>query len=140
MPSKKGSKKTSKRSKEKLITCKKCGFSFKPTEVEPTKTWVNVSPMPDKDGRVTITTMAVWKCPQCGNTIRGAMGKTKGEFEGKSKKEQLLEFLQSGEKVSIEEIAKKFGYDAKNVEKIITLMIKKGQVKGKIENGFYVPE
>ncbi len=139
MPQKKGSKKGSK-GKVKMITCKKCGFSFKPTDVTPTKTWVNVSPMPDKDGRVTITTMAVWKCPKCGSTVRGAMGKTKGEFEGKSKKEQLLDFLQSGQKISVEEIAIKFGYDAKNVEKIIEIMIKKGQVKGKIDKGIFVPE
>ncbi len=125
--------------KEKILKCKKCGFQFKPTELKPNKTWTNVSPMPDKDGNVTITQMAVWSCPECGATIRGAMGKTKGEFSGKSKKEILIDRLNSGENVSIADVSKELGFDPRNVEKIISVMIKKGQISGEIKDGIFNP-
>lgn len=128
--------------KEKPITCKKCGYSIeKNTEEEKErrqKEWPFVAPMPDKDGNVTITQMATWKC-KCGATIRGALGKTKGKFEGKSRKEKIAELLEIGEEFDIEVEANGMGAETENLEKMLTIMIKKGIAKGKIDDGKFIP-
>ncbi|MHA1168391.1 MAG: hypothetical protein ACTSRU_11255, partial [Candidatus Hodarchaeales archaeon] len=57
-------KKTSKRKvKEKKIICKKCSTVIDPVKTPPKKTWQLVSPMPDKDGNVTLTVMGSFTCP-----------------------------------------------------------------------------
>ncbi|MCC6057444.1 MAG: ZPR1-type zinc finger protein [Desulfurococcaceae archaeon] len=66
--------------------CPKCG-----TPVEPGKTWQLVSPLPDSQGRVTITIMGSFECPNCGYKWRGVVSKMKVgedvEIEGLEKKE-----------------------------------------------------
>ena len=53
--------------------CPKCG-----TRVDqPSKTWQLVSPMPDARGRITITVMASFVCPNCGYKWRAAISKIK---------------------------------------------------------------
>lgn len=36
-----------------------------------------VSPLPDRDGRITVTIMGVFKCTNCGYTWRGTVSKVK---------------------------------------------------------------
>ncbi|AFH42126.1 hypothetical protein [Fervidicoccus fontis] len=74
---------------KKPNVCPRCG-----TEVpNPTKTWNFVSPLPDDKGRITITVMGSYKCPNCGYSWKAAISKLKvggGEVEidagGKEKK------------------------------------------------------
>ena len=83
--------------KMKPIKCK-CGNTWQPHEVPTNKEWNMISPMPDKDGNVTITIMATWTCPQCGKSKTGAKGKTKGEFkEEDTPKYKIEHALRSGE-------------------------------------------
>mgnify|MGYP001772541365 CR=1 FL=1 len=64
--------------------CPNCG-----TRVEkPTKTWQLVSPLPDAYGRVTITIMGSFECPNCGHKWKAVVSKIKAggssvEIEGK---------------------------------------------------------
>jgi predicted RNA-binding Zn-ribbon protein involved in translation (DUF1610 family) len=66
--------------------CPKCG-----TSVEPSKTWQLVSPLPDSQGRVTVTIMGSFECPNCGYRWRGVVSKMKVgedvEIEGIGKQE-----------------------------------------------------
>ncbi len=55
------------------FTCPKCGTRVK----EPVKTWTLVSPMPDKYGRITVTVMGSFTCPNCGYSWRGVVKKLK---------------------------------------------------------------
>ncbi len=130
------------KAKVKTLKCKKCGFSFEVNSQEDKdrrqKEWPFVAPMPDKDGNVTITQMATWKC-DCGYTIRGSAGKTKGKFEGKSRKEQIADLLEKNEKFEIEIEANGMGAEKENLEKMLNFMIKKGMASGKIEDGFFIP-
>lgn len=69
-----------------MVKCPKCG-----TEVKPLKTWQFVAPLPDADGRITITLMGSFRCPNCGYSWRGKISTIKvgpeGEVEvGKGKK------------------------------------------------------
>lgn len=52
--------------------CPKCG-----TLVQPFKTWQLVSPLPDSNGRITITIMGSYNCPNCGYKWRGVVSKMK---------------------------------------------------------------
>ena len=130
--------KKAKKRKVKHVVCKSkngCGYSFDPTTVKPNKTWNMVAPMPDKDGNVTISIMATWKCPRCTKTIRGTAGKTKGEIPAKSKKQILIEKLEGNEKIHLADIAKELGYKVENVMKMINLYIKTGKYNVKIVDG-----
>lgn len=98
-----------------------------------------VAPMPDKDGNVTITLMATWTCSQCHKTIRGSAGKTKGDFGGKSKKEQINDLIATGAEFRLADFSGTLKVDPDNLEKILNMMIKKGTAKGKIENGVFIP-
>ncbi len=72
------------RKKRDATICPKCG-----TKVEPVKTWQLISPMPDSKGRITITIMGSFQCPNCGHKWRGVVSKIKvggGEIEVKGKK------------------------------------------------------
>ena len=68
--------------------CPKCG-----TAVEPSKTWQLVSPLPDSQGRITITVMGSYECPTCGYRWRGVVTKMKVgedvEIEGAKKSVKL---------------------------------------------------
>ncbi len=61
------------RSRKKKHVCPSCG-----TEVaEPVKTWQLVAPIPDRKGRITVTIMGVFECPNCGYKWRGVVSKIK---------------------------------------------------------------
>ncbi|HDN75721.1 MAG TPA: chromatin protein Cren7 [Acidilobales archaeon] len=45
-----------------MVKCPMCGTEVK----NPEKTWQLVAPLPDAEGRITITVMGVFKCPNCG--------------------------------------------------------------------------
>lgn len=120
------------RKKSSLIVCKKCGESWKPKEVPTVKEWSMTSPMPDKNGNVTITMMATWRCPSCGATARGTLGKTKGERTGPSKREIIMEALRSDEDVDLVALADAAKSGLENVLKIIPLLAKKEGIPGKL--------
>ena len=139
-PTKKGKK--SKQSKDKL-RCTQCAYKINPVETPPNKTWNMISPLPDKMGRVTLTIMGSFTCPKCGKSLRIAMQKIKSDSEptGVSRKQGLVATLQEiNEKTSIEEIAGKVGLSDHAVSKATSLLIKKGEVKGIIKEGFFLPE
>ncbi|KSW12696.1 chromatin protein Cren7 [Pyrodictium occultum] len=60
------------RKKRDPYVCPKCG-----TRTEPVKTWQLVSPFPDSKGRVTITVMGSFVCPNCGYRWRAVVSKIK---------------------------------------------------------------
>ncbi len=130
------------RKKEKLIVCKKCGYSFKPNEVEPDKTWQMVAPMPDKQGRITVTIMATWTCPNCGAKIRGVYSKIKvGEdLKGTNRTQILIDTLTSVESITIKEVAEKIKVSEDTARKAIQYLIKKGKVSGRIEGDTFYRE
>ena len=149
MAQKKTAKKTVKKVKKakkpkiKDLKCKKCGHSFPPNSEEGLKhrkkTWTFVSPMPDKNGDVTITAMASFNCPNCGKNITGAYGKTKGDFGGKSKTERIKDILDAKTTFKIDDFAKEIGVEGDNLTKILNMMIKKGSANGEIKSGEFVP-
>ncbi len=55
------------------FVCPVCGTRVS----EPVKTWTLVSPMPDKYGRITITVMGSFVCPNCGHKWRAVIKKLK---------------------------------------------------------------
>ncbi len=57
------------------FVCPRCGTRV----TEPVKTWTLVSPFPDKKGRITVTIMGSFKCPNCGYTWRAVIKKIKTE-------------------------------------------------------------
>lgn len=63
---KKESQKTSNR-------CPRCGTVVS----SPTKTWQLIAPIPDSAGRVTITIMGIYECPNCGYKWRAVISKMK---------------------------------------------------------------
>lgn len=141
IPQEKTRKKRAK-SKEKdvAISCKSCGQVINPKDNPPSSTWTLTSPLPDKEGRITLTVMGSFDCPRCGKNVKAAMKKIKSddEISGKSKKEVLLEMLQSQKNdVPIEELAEKIGLTAGAVQKATELLIKRKEVDGKLENGTY---
>ena len=126
--------------KMKPIKCK-CGNTWQPHEVPTNKEWNMVSPMPDKDGNVTITIMATWSCPQCGKSKTGAKGKTKGEFkEEDTPKYKIEHALRSGEKFSLQDLADDTGFDIENIRKIIPLYLKKENIKGEVKDDHFIPK
>ncbi|OLS19508.1 MAG: hypothetical protein HeimC3_44550 [Candidatus Heimdallarchaeota archaeon LC_3] len=134
--------KKSKRSKDKL-RCTQCAYKINPVETPPNKTWQMISPLPDKMGRVTITIMGSFTCPKCGKSLRLAMQKIKSDSDASvvSRKQGLVTTIQElKKKTSLEEIAGKVGLSDKAVSKATSLLIKKGEIKGAIEDGYFVPE
>jgi len=71
--------------------CPRCGTVV----TEPEKTWQLTAPMPDRYGRITVTVMGIFVCPNCGYRWRGVVSKLKigsGGVEvesGKGKKVSL---------------------------------------------------
>ena len=127
--------------KQKLIKCKACGEEWIPTDVPTKKEWNIVSPMPDKQGNVTITRMATWDCPSCGKNRTGAKGKTKGEFKKEDTPKYKIEHaLDSGEKINLEELAEEIGFDINSIKKIIPMYQKKKNLKGEIRDNFFIPK
>ena len=60
------------RQKRDPYVCPRCG-----TRTEPKKTWQLVSPFPDSKGRITITIMGSFECPNCGYKWRAVISKIK---------------------------------------------------------------
>ncbi len=61
------------RRKRDPYVCPSCG-----TRVDkPYRTWQLVAPMPDAYGRITITVMGMFECPNCGNKWRAVISKIK---------------------------------------------------------------
>ena len=64
--------------------------------------------------------------------------KSDDEVYGKSKKELLLESLQTiTSDISIEELAGKIGLTPAAIQKATELLIKRKEVNGRLENGIY---
>lgn len=126
--------------KMKPIKCK-CGNTWMPHEVPTNKEWNMISPMPDKDGNVTITIMATWTCPKCGKSKTGAKGKTKGEFkEEDTPKYKIETAITSGKEFSISKLADDTGFDIENIKKIIPMYMKKKKIKGTIQGDKFIPQ
>ncbi len=141
MPGKK-SRKSGKRSKKLKVLCKKCGTEIDPKIHPPNTTWTMTSPMPDKNGQITLTIMGSFRCPNCGASVKASLQKIKGDeaFSGKSKKQQLLELLQQANSPkSVEDIASQLGMSVSVVTKAIQKLISSGQVKGALREGKYMP-
>ena len=130
-----------KKKKKGWILCKKCDYFFEHASEEGKKavkkTWTKVAPMPDKEGNVTIVAMATYNCPSCGKNIMASFGKSKGEFDGKSRKTQIEEKLASGESFNIDEFAEEMKSTPENLLKMLNFMIKKKIASGKIISGEY---
>jgi len=72
-----------------MTKCPRCS-----TEVQPEKTWQLISPLPDSEGRITITIMGSFRCGNCGYRWRGVVSKIKAggeevEVEGAAGKKSL---------------------------------------------------
>ena len=84
-----------KKSKDPYV-CPRCGTRV----TEPDRTWTLVSPLPDKYGRITITIMGSFTCPNCGYKWRAVLKKLK---EGGSKPgEQQTAPKEEGEIIEID--------------------------------------
>ncbi len=55
-----------------MVKCPKCN-----SEVKPEKSWQLISPLPDSEGRITITVMGSFNCGNCGYRWRGVISKIK---------------------------------------------------------------
>ncbi|MHA1973385.1 MAG: hypothetical protein ACTSW1_10340 [Candidatus Hodarchaeales archaeon] len=129
------------RKSRKKISCKKCGAIIDPTTNPPEKTWQLISPMPDKEGRVTLTIMGSFRCKECGASVRGSLKKIRGDEigSGKSKKELLIQavgLIKDPTPIEEIEIA---GISAKAVGKAIEHLLSQGELQGKIENNVFFP-
>lgn len=125
--------------RKKKISCKKCGCVINPIETPPSKTWQLISPMPDKEGRVTLTIMGSFRCPDCNASVRAAIKKVRGDEigSGKSKKDLLIQainLIQEPTPIDQIEIA---GISPAAVGKAIQTLIDKGEIKGKVENNVF---
>lgn len=131
-----------KKSRKKQISCKKCGSIINPTENPPIKTWQLISPMPDKDGRVTLTIMGSFKCQDCGSAVRASLKKIKGDEigSGQSKRDSLIQavkLIKNPTPIDQIEIA---GVSPTAVGKAIQTLITQGYLNGNVENGIFHPE
>ncbi|MFX1511022.1 MAG: hypothetical protein ACFFCQ_00335 [Promethearchaeota archaeon] len=129
--------------KKKKISCKKCGTVVNPNENPPQKTWNIISPMPDKEGRVTVTIMGSFRCSNCGASIRAAIQKIKGDdfVSGKSKKQEMLELIEARrEPIEINELSTMLGMKTVTIRKALTAMIKKELITGAIQGELFIPK
>lgn len=85
------------------MKCPRCGY-----DTQPLKTWHLTSPLPDADGRISITIMGSFKCPSCGHSWRGRVSVLKvggehdveiGEDEKRPRKKHRGEGASEGGKV-----------------------------------------
>jgi len=63
------------KAKRDPFVCPRCGTRVE----EPLKTWTLVSPFPDRKGRITVTVMGSFRCPNCGYSWRAVVKKIKTE-------------------------------------------------------------
>lgn len=128
--------------RKKRISCKKCGTEIDPVKTPPLKTWQLVSPMPDKEGRVTLTIMGSFRCPECNASVRAALKKVKGDEmgSGTSKKESLIQVVKLIEKPTpIDEIEIQ-GISSQAVGKAIETLIAQKSLNGEVKDGKFYPE
>ncbi len=95
------------RRKRDPYVCPRCG-----TRTEPVKTWQLVSPFPDSKGRITITVMGSFVCPNCGHRWRAVISKIKvggdeveveaGQKKASLKKEEARQEKREGEIIEID--------------------------------------
>jgi len=95
------------RRKRDPYVCPRCG-----TRTEPVKTWQLVSPFPDSKGRITITVMGSFVCPNCGHRWRAVISKIKvggdeveveaGQKKASLKKEEPRQEKREGEVIEID--------------------------------------
>ncbi len=128
--------------RKKKISCKKCGYVLNPIETPPEKTWQLISPMPDKDGRVTLTIMGSFHCPTCNASVRASLKKIRGDEigSGKSKKELLIQAVNLVEEATDIDQIEIAGISAAAVGKAIETLINQGELKGRVENGIFYPQ
>ena len=127
----------------KKLKCKKCGnVDF--TGVKPNKTWQMFSPMPDRDGNITITVMGSLTCPNCGKNVRGALKTIKtDQTEGGTykKREMLLETLVSADNaIDLTKLSSELDIELNTLKKVVEAHIKKGKVKGQVTGNSFVPK
>ena len=127
----------------KKLKCKKCGnTSFE--GVKPNKTWQMYSPMPDRDGNITITVMGSLTCPNCGKNVRGALKTIKtDQTEGGTykKREKLLETLVSAnDEIDLTKLSSELDIELNTLKKVVEAYIKKGKVKGQVTDNSFVPK
>ncbi len=125
----------------KQISCKKCGHIINQFVTPPDKTWQLISPMPDKEGRVTLTIMGSFRCPDCGSSIRASLKKIHGDEigSGKSKKELLIQAVNLVKEPTPIEQIEIAGISAAAVGKAIKLLIDQGDIKGRVEDNMFYP-
>jgi uncharacterized Zn finger protein len=79
------------KSNRQSLACPKCGSK----NIDVVKTWNLISPLPDREGRVTVTIMGILKCKDCGYSWRGVVSKLKigarVEIEGAKREETVIE-------------------------------------------------
>ena len=100
-----------KKSSKNAYQCPKCGTVVS----SPVKTWQLVAPLPDSRGRITVTVMGMFECPNCGYKWRGVVTKLKvgaESVEMEGRKSVAVETKESGERrgtvieLSIEDIVR----------------------------------
>ncbi len=128
--------------RKKKISCKNCGHILDPIVTPPEKTWQLVSPMPDKDGRVTLTVMGSFHCPMCNASIRASLKKIRGDEigSGKSKKELLIQAVNLVKAATPIDQIEIGGISANAVGKAIQTLINQGELNGRIEEGIFYPK
>ena len=128
--------------RKKKISCKKCGHIINPVETPPEKTWQLISPMPDKEGRVTLTIMGSFHCPMCNASVRASLKKVRGDEigSGKSKKELLIQAVNLVQEPTPIDQIEITGISAAAVGKAISTLISQGKLNGKVEGGIFHPQ
>ncbi len=126
----------------KKLKCKNCGnTSFE--GIKPNKTWQMYSPLPDKNGNITITVMGSFTC-NCGKNVRGAIKTIKtDQTEGGTykKREKLLEALVSAtDKIDLTKLSSELDIELNTLKKVVEAYIKKGKVKGQVTDNSFVPK
>lgn len=110
------------------IKCKKCRSIFNsPNKINITKTWHMVSPIPDRNGNLTITIMASWICPNCGAKNTGKISTIKSNLDarGETPSQKLINIIKQRKSISISELAKVIGTTEDNIKKALEYMIRK---------------
>ena len=128
--------------RKKKISCKKCGHVINPIDTPPEKTWQLISPMPDKEGRVTLTIMGSFHCPMCNASVRASLKKIRGDEigSGKSKKELLIQAVNLVQEPTPIDQIEITGISAAAVGKAIGTLITQGKLNGKVEDGIFYPQ
>lgn len=110
------------------IKCKKCGSIFNSSnKINIIRTWHMISPIPDKNGNLTITIMASWTCPNCGSKNTGKISTIKSNLDahGETPSQKLINIIKQRKIISISELADIIKTKEDNIKKALEHMIKK---------------